>query len=226
MKSAKKNALSAAISLALGAGALLPVAAQAGWYAGVGIGSSSFDDEVGTQSALADAIRAQGPDSASFKVDDSDSGWKIFGGFQFNEYFALEGQYVDIGSAKTSASGSYDGGEGGGQAFSGSGEVDVTGFGVNAVGSLPFMDNHFSLVGKIGVFRWMADQSGTTSLGGGGDWCAANACGTDDEGIEVTYGAGLDWHITDRITARALWENFNLENDGADFYTASIIWGF
>ncbi len=225
MKALQKKALPTAIGLALGMGTLLPLAAQACWYVGAGVANSSFDDEIGTESSLADAIHAQNPDSASINVDDSDTGWKVFGGFQFNDYFALEGHYIDFGSAETSASGTYDGGEGT-SSFSGSGKVDVTGFGVSAVGSLPFMENHFALLAKIGVFRWMADQSGNAALSDGGNWCAANSCESSDEGIDVSFGAGLDWHITPQISARLLWENFKLENEGADFYSASVIWGF
>jgi OmpA-OmpF porin, OOP family len=222
MKAFQKKALPAAVSLALGLGSLVPAVAQAGWYVGAGVGSSSFDQSVATDSTLAGAIDQLSPDVTNFDVDDSDTGWKVFAGYQFNDYFALEGHYVDFGAVKANASGTYDGGEG---SFTGSGKVDVTGFGMSAVGSIPFLE-HFAVLAKLGVTRWMADQSGTTFLIDGSDYCASNDCSANDNGIDVSFGAGLAWHITDQISVRAEWEDFGLGSDSVDLYSASVTWGF
>ena len=62
---------------------LIPIEpASAGWYVG-GAAGNADDDE----------------------LDDDDSAVKLFGGYQFNEYFAVEGALVDWGDFDAPASG-------------------------------------------------------------------------------------------------------------------------
>ncbi len=62
---------------------LIPVEpVSAGWYVGGAIGNA--DDDV---------------------LDDDDSSTKLLGGYQFNEYFGVEGAFVDLGDFDVPASG-------------------------------------------------------------------------------------------------------------------------
>jgi len=83
------NRLKAAFAVILPAALLAisaPASAQqsdAGWYIGGSYGMTSFDiDTTGI---------------ASPSLDDSDSGFKIFGGFQFTKHWGMEFGYVDFG---------------------------------------------------------------------------------------------------------------------------------
>ena len=73
-----------------------PAAAQdAGWYIGAAYGMTSFDlDTTGITNPT---------------VDDSDSGFKIYGGFQFNKHLGAEVGYVDAGKATFSGKIDEDG---------------------------------------------------------------------------------------------------------------------
>jgi OOP family OmpA-OmpF porin len=219
MQGFRKKALPAAISLALGTGALLPGAAQAGWYVGVGAGQSSLDEEIATEGQLSSFVDELSPDTLSLSTDDSDTGWKVFGGYRFNDWFAAEGYYADLGTVSvTNASGTYDGGEG---SFSGAGDVDVEGFGVNVVGIWPildFMDVH----ARLGMVRWTEDESGALSTTEDGTISGS----VSDEGIDVTYGAGVGFTFMEHLGFSVDWENFSIGSDDVDLVSGSVTWEF
>src|SRR5205085_1339549 len=82
--------------LALTAIASNPAVADddSGWYVGVNIGQSSAEID---EERISDSLLGAGLSVSSFSKDDSDTGYKLFGGYQFNENFALEGGYFDLG---------------------------------------------------------------------------------------------------------------------------------
>jgi len=110
-----------------------PAAAQkapeTGFYAGGGLGKSSFKD----------GCRLGG------SCDDGDTAIKIFAGYQFNRYVAGEFGYVDLGRAKSTAGGLTD-------------EVKVRAWELSAVGSVPVVDR-FSLFGRFGVYFAEAEEN-------------------------------------------------------------------
>ena len=84
----KRLGLSALAALALTASMAARADVQPGFYMGAGVGSTKIDDD--------------GFDDIDF--DDSDTGFKVFGGYSFNQNFAIEASYFDLGEA----SGSFD----------------------------------------------------------------------------------------------------------------------
>jgi opacity protein-like surface antigen len=82
----KRIGLTGLAVLSLMAGAAAQADTQPGFYAGVGIGSGTIEvDEV--------------------DFDESDTAFKIFGGYQFNENFAVELTYLDGGAPEMTVSG-------------------------------------------------------------------------------------------------------------------------
>jgi OOP family OmpA-OmpF porin len=80
---------------------------------------------------------------ATGACDDSDTGWKIFGGYEFNENLAVEGGYTSLGDMSNMGAGSRS---------------DISGFNVAAVGKLP-INEQIGVFGKAGLFRWSADNT-------------------------------------------------------------------
>jgi OOP family OmpA-OmpF porin len=132
---------SGALGLAALAGIASPyaVAADAGWYIGGNVGQSraKIDDE-----RIIGGLLAGGFTTTSIEDDNRGLGFKVFGGYQFNKYFALESGYFDLGkfsfTATTLPPGTL------------SGEIKLKGVNFDAVGILPFTDR-FSAFGRIGV---------------------------------------------------------------------------
>ena len=95
-----------------------------GWYVGgnVGRATTDFDQRfIGVPAGTVTGIND----------DDSDTAWKLFGGYQFHRNFAVEGGYFDLGR--------YDYGyTTGAGAFSGS--TRLQGLNLDLVGTLPLTD--------------------------------------------------------------------------------------
>src|SRR3984885_14934034 len=67
---------------------------DAGWYTGFNAGQSraKIDD-----SRIADGLLDDGLTTTSISNDDRHFGFKAFGGYEFNRYFALEAGYFNLG---------------------------------------------------------------------------------------------------------------------------------
>jgi OOP family OmpA-OmpF porin len=93
-----------------------------GLYVGAGIGASSYDDD--------DYFDQQ-------RLDDSEVGIKLFGGYRFSEYFSLEGALVGLGSFEADSSSSEIKNEFGLMSFSGVGNLPLF-YGISLYGQLGF----------------------------------------------------------------------------------------
>jgi OOP family OmpA-OmpF porin len=115
------KALLAAASVAAAFAFAGPAAAQASWsnvYIGATVGQSEFKD---------------GCDDFG-DCDDEDTAWRIFGGYQFSNYFAAELGYHELGEASTNA-----------------GDNQGTAWELVAIASFPFTDK-LSVYGKLGGY--------------------------------------------------------------------------
>lgn len=95
-----------------------------GFYVGAGVGSMSVEVD-------------------EFSGDDT--GFKVFGGWDFNQFFGGELEYIDGGTAEDLGF-----------------EIDVSGFNASLKGAYPFTEQ-FSVFGKIGMMFWDADAEGEIS---------------------------------------------------------------
>lgn len=135
-----------------------------GFYVGAGVGSMSVD--VG-----------------DFSGDDT--AFKVFGGWDFNQYIGGELEYIDGGTAEDLG-----------------GKVDVTGFNASLKGAYPFTEQ-FSVFGKIGMIFWDADASagGISGSDSGEDfsWGVGAAYDfTDNFGGRIEY-QGFEIQDTDTV---------------------------
>lgn len=131
--------------------------------------------------------------------DDEDTGMKLFGGYKFNKNIAIEGQWTDLGEVSATGPG-------------GTATVEVDGFGVAAVGMIP-LSERFGLFGKVGAFMWDASGGGAAS-------------GTDEDGTDIMFGAGVNWNLTQKFGLRAEWERFDVDGDDVDFLSIGAQFNF
>jgi OOP family OmpA-OmpF porin len=145
---------------------------DAAWYVGGNIGKSraSFDD-----ARIRNGLLGAGFATTSISDNDRDTGFKVFGGYQFNRYFALEGGYFSLGkfssTATTVPSGTLRG------------EIKVTGFNLDAVGMLP-MTEEFYAFARAGVI----DADAKDNFTGTG---AVTVLNSSPSKRAVSYKAGL-----------------------------------
>jgi OOP family OmpA-OmpF porin len=175
--------------------AAIPTMAQAeGWYAGLGFGNTKAKD-AGSCSDLSGILDP----GYSCSVDDKDTGKKLFVGYQLNKNGAVEFGYVDLGKFTVSASGRVTPP---GVAVTASGDTKAKGFNVTLVGSLP-VSNEFAVLGRIGMFRWDVDASGSASGAG-----VSVGVSESDNGVDLTYGVGAQYDFTKNAGVRVEWERF------------------
>lgn len=155
------------------------LAQEKGFYVGGSIGQSKIDSDIAFPGLI-----------TSGTVDGKDTGFKIFGGYQFNQHFGLDLAWVDLG--KASYSGSFSGAPVTG------GTVKLSGLNFSAVGTYP-LNPSFALFGKLGVFGWNAKASDTT---GGASFSST------DSGADLSFGFGASYNFTKNIGVRVEWERF------------------
>jgi OOP family OmpA-OmpF porin len=115
------------------------LAGDNGWYIGGNVGQSrsTIDDD-----RIKGGLQSGGFTTTSLGDDNRDIGFKVFGGYQFIPYFALEGGYFNLGkfgfNAATQPAGTLDG------------KIRLMGLNLDAVGILPIAYG-FSALGRIGV---------------------------------------------------------------------------
>jgi len=132
----------------------------------------------------------------SIKFDENDFAWKIYGGYQFLSFFALEGSYRNFGEPSTNILGSDV-------------QVEPTGFDVAAVAGLPL--GPLYAFGKVSALFWDADLIADGEV-------------FSDDGTDFGVGVGLSFDIA-KIRLRGEIEYFDVE-DGVLMYTVGGAWLF
>ena len=133
----------------------------------------------------------------SSSVDNRDTGGKVFGGYQLNPNFAVEGGYFDLG--RHSYSGSTSGG-----AYSGN--TRSHGLNLDLVGTLPVTDR-LSVLGRVGAIYAKTRDSSSSAFA---PPSTANRSSND---TSMKYGVGLQYAITDALSLRGELERYHRIND-------------
>lgn len=178
-----------ALALALGAGA-----AQADnglLYLGAGIANDNLRDITATNSSL------------------NSTNWKVWAGVRPVSVFAIEADYIDLGSQTVNSMGI--------DTFS-STHLRYKAFGGYAVGFVPIPVPYLDVFGKVGLARW-ASSGGTsfTVVPGPPQFFSLS-----DNGTQFAWGAGGQVHIGN-LGARLEYESFSVRNtNGANLVSLSV----
>ncbi len=222
-RSARRRVTAVACAgLGLGAAALmLPLPAQASdaaWYVGASAGQASADYGGGD---LAADLANRGWSILEPSVDDSDTFWKVFVGYQVNRYVAVEAGYAALGEIDTRY-----------RALVPPGDVDEllqdtlevhpylgAGWTASVVLRQAFAEDAFAVYARAGLFIWEADIDVKVVSGGTG------AVSGDDSGTDGMFGFGVEWRFHPAWALRVEWERYKL-NDWADVPSAGVCWRF
>jgi len=178
------------LAVCLGVCLLAAVPTSAGPYFGASLGQASAD--------LGDL----GPDTT---VDDSDTEWKVYGGWRLFKFVAVEAGFSDMG--EVSAASTID---------SSSVSMSANGITVAALGVLPV--GNFDVFAKMGYLYWDADLDindpllGQTTLG--------------DDGNDTVLGAGVVWNYPGPGAARLEYEQSEVGNLDVDSIAAGLTFMF
>ncbi|GGK07785.1 outer membrane beta-barrel protein [Luteimonas terricola] len=174
----KTNILtSSVLALALGAFAFGAQAAEPiGFYAGAGVGQSMVDEGA---------------------LDDEDTGYQVFGGYQFHPNWGVEVAYTDFGEV---------------DAAGGLASLEADTVSAVMVGTLPFTDR-FSGYAKAGFHSWDADAR-------------AGGLRASDDGTDPTYGLGLQYRFTDNVALRGEYSRFEMDDVDVDLAQVQVRFDF
>jgi hypothetical protein len=164
-----------------------------GLYLGGGIGDfSSSVDEINNLDQI---------DDAGIDFSDSSNAMKVFAGWNFNRYFAVQGDYVDFGESSGAVSPSVQG------------TNDIQGLAPSIVGTIPI--GPIELFGRLGVMFYEIDAN----LSGGRL--------IDDSGSDMLWSVGIGLDILDRANLRLEYEEIDIEQlDEADALWLNFAWKF
>lgn len=190
------------------------LADDAGWYAGASIGESraTIDD-----ARIASELLSGGLSTSSINDDDNDTGYKLFGGYQFNRHMALELGYFDLGkfgfSASTEPPGTL------------TGSIKVKGANLDAVGILPITEK-FAALARVGLIYADAKDS----FAGTGAVTVLDPSPSNRD-TKYKFGLGLQYAFTESFAVRAEAERYRINdavgNDGdIDLLSAGLVYRF
>jgi OOP family OmpA-OmpF porin len=226
-------AVAAAATLIWSAGAMAqmstdyvskPPAARTPWYVGAGfVGANSKVPQGSIDAFGASGASALGAQSYIVNKDQRTTGAKVFLGYQFNKYLAIEGGGVHFGEPGFGYQ-YYSGG-------SGIGEEKINyamgAVFLDAVGSWYFTDR-WAVLGRVGVSR------GQTRVDFNGSPLVYIASNTDrtERVTRAKFGLGIQYDMTDAFRFRAEWERYTLPDPlssdkvKVDTYSASLLYQF
>jgi len=170
-------------------------AEEAGWYMGASGGPSkaTIDD-----AKISSGLIGGGFQSSTIVDDNRSTGYKLFGGYQFNPNFALEGGYFDLGkfgfTATTVPAGTL------------SGNIKLRGINLDAVGTVPLSEK-FSVFGRIGANYAEA----TDTFAGTGAVSVLNPNPTKRD-TNYKLGLGLQYAFTESLALRTEIERYRVND--------------
>jgi len=180
-----------AIALIAGSYAL---AQDSNWYVGGNVGQTRATID---NSKIYNSLVDGGFTTNSIHDHEHDTGYKVFGGYQFNRYIALEGGYFNLGkmdfTAYTTPNGSLYG------------ALKSQGVNLDLVGILPFTRN-FAGFARAGVTR----ATTSDSFSGSGAVNALNPDPVDKRAWNAKAGLGLQYQITEHFGLRAELERYRI----------------
>lgn len=162
------------VFLALILASALAQAQDSGFYLGGALGKSKLKEWCTGETPT---IRFTG-------CEDSDTSWKLLGGYRFNRYVGVEASYIDWGEVTASVN---TGAEVAAKQHS---------YGLAAVGTLP-LGERFELFGKAGFLMTEQETRRITP----------SPSTVDRDESELHYGLGARFLFTRNWVARAEWEN-------------------
>lgn len=150
--------------------------------------------------------------------DKTESGVKLFAGYNFNKTWAIEGGYAGLGTPKIAYTGT-----GALAGATGYANIKNTAWFFSGKGTLP-LGNYFGLFGKLGITGNKSDFTANTGSN------AVNAqvgfpLSKSKVRVAPVIGAGIEFKLNDAFRLRAEYEDFGKFNTDMDAgHTRAALW--
>lgn len=164
-----------------------PVAAQSKFYAAGSVGRSSIDVD---GASINNSAAAAGLTGSTTTTGSNDFGWKLQLGYQMSPSWAFESGYTSLGRAEYTTSNTL-------YTAKGSKKADL--ISLDVVGKLP-LNRSFSLLGRIGGYRWETKSDLPTTAG---------MIRVNENGYDFKAGVGAQYDFTPNVAIRGEFERFN-----------------
>lgn len=178
--------------------AALPLAAQAdnehGWYGAMTLGVSSYGNSQDDEDNLQSELNSEGI-QANVHVDDNPAAFSLGLGYHFNDNFALEVSYLDLGDATAHVHVFSPGN------FGLTEHLDASGATVDAIGLIP-VSERVSLFGKLGMFNYSLNDRIDSDQ-------AIGPQPPDASGTTWDWGLGVQIKISRMVGIRAGYSNYH-----------------
>ncbi len=171
-----------------------------GPYIGGNIGRTRADFN---NDSINQTLTGQGLTVRSNTEDNSGTGYKLFGGYQLNRNFAVEGGYFDLGKSSYTVNATRNIG---GAPGTFNGETRVRGLNLDLVGMLPLSDR-FSVLGRVGA-AYAQSRANFNSTGS----VPANPSNSRRNDTNLKVGLGLQYAITEALAVRAEIERYRISD--------------
>lgn len=191
------------------------VADDSVWYIGGNIGQSraKIDD-----ARITSQLLAAGRTPISISDDNRGNAFKLFGGYQFNKHFAVEGGYFNLGqfgyTATTVPAGTL------------TGKIKLQGLNLDAVGMLP-LNNKFSVFGRLGLQYAQAKDNFSSS---GAIAVPTNPNPSKNE-LNYKAGLGVQYDFNQSLGMRIEAERYRINdavgnNGDINMYSLGLVYRF
>lgn len=213
LKLSKSSVMSSLLSLVVICSPFT-VAADSGWHAGLNAGRSraKIDD-----AGIASGLLAGNFTAISISDDDRDAAYRIFLGYRFKRYFAVEGGYFDLGTfgftAITVPAGALRG------------NIKLEGLDLGLIGIAPCTEK-FSVFGRIGANRVAAK-----AIFAGSGFVNVLDPSRSTRATNYEFGVGLEYDFTETFGMRAEAQRYRVDDAGdhkgdIDLYSLGLLYRF
>ena len=178
---------------------------KSGYYAGAMVGKATLN----VSASDIDSDLADEGYSTSTMFENDDTAWNVFGGYRFQDPYAIEVALVDLGQVESTI---------------GASPPDLNQFLEDVSDVHPFLGQGISITGRWfvvdqdrlelslagGVWLWKADVEVIAATG--------ETVDIDETGLDLTFGATGTYAVDDNLDLRLSWDRMYLDGESADVF--------
>ena len=185
-------------------------AQESGFYAG---GSAGW--------SMNDFLELEALKNAGANLDDSDLGWKLFTGYNFNKYLGIEVAYVDLHDSTTKVGAAINN-----PPVDAEIKAEIDGFTFVGIGRWPATEQ-LDIFARIGGFYYRAKSDSNAEVLVQNRIFRAKGSTTVND-ISYVFGVGAEYEIGGNLALRAEWERYSYKDEDADtdLFSAGILYEF